>query len=183
MRLFRNPRIFSTLLCGALAALTTITAADQTRYLTSDPGTARMRFFDRGGNFESTFVTGIQGSFTPNHACLGPDAARVFVPTYAGTASVLIFDLETGAFTGEIDHPSFVSPAYAGVHPNGNLVISDFGGGRVWEYDLENETFVGQLVEEGHLNTAHTVLFNDDGTILVLDWWGGQIVRYHADGS
>ena len=189
MRLFPNPRILRTTMTAAIVTTAAVlssnhdVAADQTRYLTSDPGTTRMRMFDRNGNFQNTLITGAQGSFTPNHACLSADGRTVFVPTYMGTSSVLMYDLESGSLLGEIDHPSFVSPAWASLHPNGNLVISDFDGGRVWEYDVENESFVGQLVEEGHLFTAHSVLFNENGSILVLDWWGGQIVRYHADGS
>ncbi|MFK7961521.1 MAG: hypothetical protein AB8G96_13460 [Phycisphaerales bacterium] len=157
--------------------------ADEPYYLIARPGVARILRTNLQGQPMGNLVIGEIGVFTPQHFCLGPNNRRLFVPTYRGTRSVLIFDVETGEQLGEITHPDFMAPAWVRMADSGELIISDFDAGRVYLYDINQFAFTGELVEPGHLVTAHAIQFEPDGRMLVVDWWAGAVVQFAADGS
>ncbi|HMS83318.1 MAG TPA: DUF4347 domain-containing protein, partial [Nitrospira sp.] len=109
---------------------------------------------------------------------------RLYVPTWAGTDAVHIYESQSGAFVGTMaplgdgldDHIEVIQG------PNGNLYISSEQSDSVLEYTTAGvlvRTFVGP--GSGGLNGSAGMAFGPDGHLYVASYHGNQVLRY--DGS
>ena len=109
---------------------------------------------------------------------------RLYVPTWAGTDAVHIYEGQSGAFVGTMapmsdgldDHIEVIQG------PNGNLYISSEQSDSVLEYTTAGvlvRTFVA--AGSGGLNGSAGMAFGPDGHLYVVSYQGNQVLRY--DGS
>lgn len=118
----------------------------------------------------------------PQHMDIGPDG-NLYVANYVG--GVEIFSLNGQHIRSVQTGDELRNPAFLTFH-NDNLVVSTIGTHRVLQYDvMHDDATLPDLVSlPSNLRSPHTVLFRDNGEMLVTV--GGspqQLARFDSDGN
>jgi len=118
----------------------------------------------------------------PQHMDIGPDG-NLYMANYGG--GVEVFSLQ-GEHVRTVQTGSELrQPAFLTFH-NDTLVVSSLGTRRVLQYDtLDNDALLPDLVTlPSNLRAPHTVLFRDNGEMLVTVTGNPQqLARFDADGN
>lgn len=114
---------------------------------------------------------------------LSPDHSTLYVGTFRAASNVSIFDARTGEFLGNLDDGGpLQAPSVVTFSRSGTLLVSDFVGGEVYEYDPETRQRLGTFFSGRVLVNPHEVLQVDDGYI-VSDYGVSRIYKFNLQGE
>jgi DNA-binding beta-propeller fold protein YncE len=159
--------------------------------------------FDSAGNFLGQFVPGCAGSpdcdtpdkaVLPNGIVFGPDGnlyvaasgngGQSFINRYNGTTGAFIdrfVDVGFGPSFGGLNGPSGIA-----FGPDGNLYVSDLGGGEISRFDGTTGAYT-QFVPPGFPPTPlagpEGLAFGPDGTLYVADVTQSTVYHFGTDGT
>ncbi len=117
----------------------------------------------------------------PQYGAIGPDGV-LYVSSFT-THRVARFDLQ-GNFLGDLvaNDGVVLGKTFLTIR-NDELIVSGSNNGAIGVYDLATGAYKRNLVEEGIISGAHTVLWLDSGEMLVTDIITNSIERFASDGT
>ncbi|GAB5496215.1 MAG: hypothetical protein Phyf2KO_12950 [Phycisphaerales bacterium] len=164
----------------AIAAATTSKAQQQTYLVAASDSIQR---YSLDGDYLGDLVSSNGDLVSASQMVLSPDKSRLYVGTFRAESNVSIFNANTGEYLGNLDdNGPLQAPSVISYTHKGNLLVSDFTGGKVYEYDIETNERLGSFFRGGALINPHEVLQVDSG-FLVSDYGQNRVLRYDLDGN
>lgn len=179
-----NPsmRLLFLLLGVATAGLTPVAAAGGEPYFIAAERDSVVKY-DLEGNYIGTLIEPGGDLTGASQMAVGPGGQTLYVGTFSAAGNVSMFDAKTGEFLGRLDDGGpLQAPSVISFSHKGTMLVSDFNGGEVYEYDLETNTRLGSFFDSDKLVNPHEVL-QFDGGYLVSDYGAQRVFKFNQDGS
>ncbi len=163
----------------AIAAASCATAQEQTYLVAASDSIQR---YSLEGDYLGDLVASNGDLTSASQMVLSPDKSTLFVGTFQTASNVSMFNAATGKYLGNLDDGGpLQAPSVISYTHEGNLLVSDFTGGRVYEYDIKTNERLGSFFRGGALINPHEVLRVASG-YLVSDYGQNRVLRYDLDG-
>jgi WD40 repeat protein len=173
--------MFRTFATICLAVLTQTASAEPTSMLVfAGPPSGWIKEYDLQGVFVRDLLEPREFA-SPQYGAIGPDGL-LYVSSWT-THRVVKMDLQ-GNILGEVVPNDGVVLGKTFLTIRGDeLIVSGSQNGAIGVYDVSTGDYRRNLVEEGVINAAHTVLWLDSGDMLVTDISDHSIRRFDSEGS
>ncbi len=169
------------LIATALACLVQTAFAEPTSMLIfAGPPSGWIKEYDLQGAYVRDVIPARSFS-APQYGAIGPDGL-LYVSSFT-THRVAKFDLQ-GKFLGDLvpNDGVVLGKTFLTIRDD-ELIVSGSNNGAIGVYDLATGAYKRNLVEEGIVSGAHTVLWLDSGEMLVTDIITNSIRRFASDGT
>jgi len=144
------------------------------------PPSGWIKEYDLAGNFQRDLLEPREFA-SPQYGAFAPDG-NLFVSSYT-TGRVVKMDL-AGNILGDFvaSDGTLVGSTFLTVR-GGELIVSGSTSGAIAVYDAHTGAYKRNLVQEGIMESPHTVHWLGSGEMLVTDIVANSIRRFAADGS
>ncbi|GJM19749.1 MAG: hypothetical protein DHS20C14_19620 [Phycisphaeraceae bacterium] len=175
-------RIRTPLLLLACAGVVAPCAlAEGPHYLVA--GQDAVQKYDLDGNYLGDLIAPGGDLSGVSQFVLSPDGSKLYAGTFGAASNVSIFDAQTGAYMGNLDDGGpLAAPSVISWSHTGSLLVSDFGGGEVYEYNPDTNERIGTFFDSTLLINPHEVIAMSDG-YLVSDYGSNRVFEFNQDGA
>lgn len=159
---------------------TTAEAEPTSILVTAGPPSGWIKEFDLDGSPMGDFIPA-RSLPSPQYAALAPDNT-LYVSSFT-QSRVMRYDLD-GNLLGELvpNDGTVTGKTYLTIRDD-ELIVSGSNNGAIGVYDLDSGAYLRNLVEPGIMQGAHTVLWTDNGDMLISDNQANAVRRFDSDGN
>jgi DNA-binding beta-propeller fold protein YncE len=165
----------------ACAAICSSATASCWHYLSA--GSDRIEKFSLAGDYLGDLIPSGSDLTGASQFTISPDGSTLYIGTFNAPSNVSIFNALDGSYLGNLDDGGpMLGPSVVGWSHTGSLLVSDFIGGEVYEYNPSTHELVSSFFDSEFLVNPHEVLLVD-GYYLVSDYGANRVFKFNLDGS
>lgn len=139
--------------------------------------------YDLDGNYLGDLIPSGSDLISASQMALSPDGSTLYIGTFQAASNVSIFDANDGTYLGNLhDGGPIAGPSVIAYSHAGTMLVSDFVGGNVYEYDLDTLAPMGAFFDSANLINPHEIIAIDDG-YLVSDYGSNRVFKFNLDGT